>query len=82
MAGQAERRLQCKVWVLEFGEIEGQALFDGVWAHACLLHVPVSLLGSVLSRIYRALKSPGLLFANFKEGVALRSRFCLRIRRA
>ena len=76
MARQAERRLQCPVWVLEFGEIEGQALSDGVWAHACLLHVPVSLLGDVLSKIYRALKSPGLLFANFKEGTA-EGRDCL-----
>jgi SAM-dependent methyltransferase len=70
MARQAERRLQRPVQVLEFGEIDGEARFDGVWAHACLLHVPFSFLGSVLSRIHSTLKSPGILFANFKEGRA------------
>lgn len=68
MARQAERRLQSPVAVLQFSEIQGEERFDGVWAHACLLHVPLSSLGGVLSRIYRALKSPGILFANFKEG--------------
>jgi hypothetical protein len=69
MARQAENRLKRPVLVLEVGEIEGEARFDGVWAHACLLHVPLSCLGDVLRRIYRVLKSPGILFANFKEGV-------------
>jgi SAM-dependent methyltransferase len=68
MARQAEGRLRRKVFVLEFSEIEGEPRFDGVWAHACLLHVPVLHLGEVLGKIYRVLKSPGVLFANFKEG--------------
>jgi SAM-dependent methyltransferase len=68
MALQAERRLQRPVLVLEFSEIAGEARFDGVWAHACLLHVPLNHLGEVLSRIYEVLNSPGVLFANFKEG--------------
>ena len=54
--------------VLEFSDIEGEPRFDGVWAHACLLHVPVGHLGDVLNRIYGVLNSPGILFANFKEG--------------
>jgi SAM-dependent methyltransferase len=70
MARQAEGRLRRKVSVLEFSEIEGEPRFDGVWAHACLLHVPVLHLGEVLRKIYRGLKSPGVLFANFKEGTA------------
>jgi SAM-dependent methyltransferase len=70
MARQAENLLHRRVLVLEFSEIEGEARFDGVWAHACLLHVPFDHLGEVLSRIYRVLNSPGILFANFKEGAA------------
>jgi SAM-dependent methyltransferase len=70
MALQAERRLERPVSVLLFAEIEGEARFDGAWAHACLLHVPLPGLGDVLGRIYRVLKSPGILFANFKEGTA------------
>jgi len=68
MALQAERRFQRPVLVLEFGEIEGEACFDGVWASACLLHVPLGCLGEVLTRIYGVLRSPGVLFASFKEG--------------
>jgi SAM-dependent methyltransferase len=70
MARQAENLLRRQVLILEFSEIEGEVRFDGVWAHACLLHVPVDYLGEVLSRIYRVLNSPGILFANFKEGAA------------
>jgi SAM-dependent methyltransferase len=70
MARQAEGRLRRKVSVLEFSDIEGEPRFDGVWAHACLLHVPVGHLGDVLNRIYGVLNSPGILFANFKEGAA------------
>lgn len=68
MARQAEDRLKHPVSILEFGQIEGEARFAGVWACACLLHIPLGDLGEVLSRIYRVLDSPGVLFANFKEG--------------
>jgi SAM-dependent methyltransferase len=70
MALQAEKRLQRPVTLLEFGEIEGEACFDGVWASACLLHVPLGCLGEVLTRIYGVLRSPGVLFASFKEGTS------------
>jgi SAM-dependent methyltransferase len=70
MVRQAERRLKRPVAVLEFGEIDGEARFDGVWASACLLHAPVAYLGDIISRIHRVLNSPGILFANFKEGAA------------
>jgi len=70
MALQAERRLQRPVLVLEFGKIEAGERFDGVWASACLLHIPLSCLGDVLGSIYGVLKSPGVLFANFKEGTS------------
>ncbi|MGA8479759.1 MAG: class I SAM-dependent methyltransferase [Chthoniobacterales bacterium] len=45
MAQQAERLLRRPVVVLEFGNIEGEAKFDGVWAGASLLHVPIEHLG-------------------------------------
>ena len=70
MARHAESILNRPVLVLEFSEIEGEARFDGVWAHACLLHVPIVHLREVLRKIYVVLKSPGVLFANFKEGAA------------
>jgi SAM-dependent methyltransferase len=68
MARQAEIRLNRPVLVLEFGEIEEESKFDGVWANACLLHVPKDRLGEVIARIHRALRPNGILFASFKAG--------------
>jgi hypothetical protein len=42
--------------------------YDGVWANACLLHVPRAELADVLARIWRALKPAGYFFASYKEG--------------
>ena len=68
MARQAERHLHRSVAVLEFGEIERESKFDGVWANACLLHVPIPRLNDVIARIHRVLRPSGILFASFKAG--------------
>jgi SAM-dependent methyltransferase len=70
MARYAERHLNRPVMVLEFSEIGGGPRFDGVWAQACLLHIPIASICAILTRIYGVLKAPGVLFANFKEGNA------------
>jgi SAM-dependent methyltransferase len=70
MAHYAERLLNRPVMVLEFSEIGGDQRFDGVWAHACLLHIPIAGLCAILRRIYAVLKVPRVLFANFKEGTS------------
>jgi SAM-dependent methyltransferase len=44
--------------------------YDGVWANACLLHVPRNELSHVLSLIWRALKPGGAFYASFKTGGA------------
>jgi SAM-dependent methyltransferase len=68
MAREAERHLNRPVAVLEFGNIKGEAKFDGVWASASLLHIPIEHLGDVVARIHRIMRSNGLLFASFKAG--------------
>jgi SAM-dependent methyltransferase len=68
MAQEAERLLHRPVMVLEFGLIEGEARFDGVWANASLLHIPIEHLGDVVARINRILRPSGVLFASFKAG--------------
>jgi len=68
MAREAEKRLGRPVAVLRFGEIAGEARFDGVWACACLLHVPIGSLGNVLKRIHGTLRLRGMFFASFKAG--------------
>jgi SAM-dependent methyltransferase len=68
MAAVAAQRLGRVVETLLFHELDEVAAFDGVWANACLLHVPREQLATVLSLIWYALKPGGVFFASYKEG--------------
>ena len=68
MAAEASRRLGRPAETLLFHDLSKVETFDGVWANACLLHVPRSELGQVLARIWRALKPGGYFYASFKAG--------------
>ena len=68
MAAIASERLNHPVEVMRFDELDESQAFDGVWASACLLHVPRAELVGVLTRIHRALKSGGVFYASFKAG--------------
>ncbi|MBR1280575.1 class I SAM-dependent methyltransferase [Bradyrhizobium sp. AUGA SZCCT0177] len=70
MAEVASRRLGRPVGTLLFHGIDAVETYDGVWANACLLHVPRDELTQVLSLIWRALKPGGAFFASFKTGDA------------
>jgi SAM-dependent methyltransferase len=54
--------------VQRFQDIEQEAAFDGIWANASLLHVPVRDIDDVLARLARALVPGGLLHASVKVG--------------
>jgi len=69
MAHQAEARLGRPVRVMRFSDLDDLTAYDGVWANACLLHVPRAELPDVLLRIRRALRNNGLFYASFKAGV-------------
>jgi len=56
--------------VMAFHELDAEAAYAGVWAHASLLHCPRAGLPDVLTRIYRALAHGGWHFASFKLGAA------------
>jgi SAM-dependent methyltransferase len=58
MAAIASRRLGHPVEAMLFDEIDAHEVYDGVWASACLLHVPRDELAVILLKIHRALK-PG-----------------------
>jgi SAM-dependent methyltransferase len=64
----ASRRLGQPVDALRFDELNVQEDYDGVWASACLLHVPRDELADILKRIRRALKQRGIFYASFKIG--------------
>jgi SAM-dependent methyltransferase len=68
MAEVASRRLGRPVRTLLFGDIDAVEVFDGVWANACLLHVPRDQLPNVLALIHRALKPGGAFYASYKAG--------------
>ncbi|MEX2542944.1 MAG: class I SAM-dependent methyltransferase [Trueperaceae bacterium] len=60
---------------LAFQEVTWQEEFDGIWACASLLHVPVRHLPGVLDRLRRALRTRGVLYLSFKYGQGEREQF-------
>ena len=68
MAEIASRRLGRPVEAMLFHELDAHEAYDGVWASACLLHVPRDELAGILGRIRRALKPSGVFYASFKVG--------------
>jgi len=70
MAEVASQRLGRPVGTLLFHDIDAVETYDGVWANACLLHVPRNELAHVLALIWRALKPGGAFYASFKTGDA------------
>ncbi len=68
LAAEASRRLGRPVETLLFHDLDKVEAYDGVWANACLLHVPRAELGEVLTLIWRALKPVGHFFASYKAG--------------
>jgi SAM-dependent methyltransferase len=68
MADVASRRIGRPVKTLLFHDLDAVEAYDGVWANACLLHVPRDQLASVLALIHRALKPGGAFYASYKSG--------------
>lgn len=68
LARLAENYIGQKVDVLSFQNLAVDEEFDGVWACASILHVPLDDLSDVFLRIFRSLKPNGTLYASFKYG--------------
>lgn len=68
IAAEAEKRLGRPVRVMLFSDIDESELYDGVWANACLLHVPRDELADTIRRIHTALRGGGLFYASYKAG--------------
>jgi len=68
IAKAAETRLGIPVRTLLFENIDERERYDGVWANACLLHVPRPALPGIIGRIHTALKQGGVFYASFKAG--------------
>ncbi len=68
MAALAGQRLGRPVAILPFDQLTAVNLYDGIWANACLLHVPRPALPGILLRIRTALRTGGVFHASFKAG--------------
>lgn len=70
IAKAAQARLGIPVGTLLFENIDDTDRYDGIWANACLLHVPRPALPAIIGRIHAALKQGGVFYASFKAGEA------------
>ncbi len=68
LAALAEKVTGEPVQVMRFDEVGWVDRFDGIWACASLLHVPIVDLPGILRLFHRALKTDGILYASFKYG--------------
>lgn len=68
LARLAEAHCGLAVEVRRFQDIDWCERFDGIWACASLLHVPLAELPDALGRLARALRPGGILYASFKHG--------------
>ncbi|MEM6476916.1 MAG: class I SAM-dependent methyltransferase [Pseudomonadota bacterium] len=69
MVAKANERHDVGARLMRFDELDAADEYDGVWAHACLLHCPRAELPSVLERIHRALRPGGWHYASYKLGM-------------
>jgi SAM-dependent methyltransferase len=68
MAEIASQRLGHAVEAMRFDQLDAHEAYDGVWASACLLHVPRDELAGILARVHRALMPSGVFYASYKMG--------------
>ena len=68
MVRKARERFDLPARQLRFHELDADAEYDAVWAHACLIHVARADFPAVLRRIGKALVPAGWHYANFKLG--------------
>ena len=62
MAELASAGTGLRVLQLTFGQVAFDAVFDGIWACASLLHLPTDHLDDAVARLIAALKPAGILF--------------------
>ena len=68
MVAKTNERFGPGARLMAFDQLEAEATYDGIWAHASLLHCPRAALPDVLQRIHRALVPGGWHFASYKLG--------------
>jgi len=68
MCKLASNLINQEVKCMRFDEIDTKDLYHGIWACASILHLPYSEMRLVMSKMNKALKQSGLMYASFKYG--------------
>ncbi len=74
MCRMASELIGQEVWQMKFDEISFDEEFDGIWACASLLHVPVEELPETLESLHKALTKSGIIYVSFKYGDGIKVR--------
>lgn len=65
----ARRLSGCEVWHQDLSALElPPARFDGIFANACLFHLPLAALPAALAALHQALRPHGVLFVSNAHG--------------
>ena len=68
MVKKAKALSEVEVLNLKFSEITWEHEFDGLWASASLLHVPVNEIPNTIKLLWKSLKRSSPFFMSFKYG--------------
>jgi superfamily II DNA or RNA helicase/HKD family nuclease/SOS-response transcriptional repressor LexA len=68
LAKRASEHCGFAVDVRRFEDVEEVAQYDAIWCCASLLHVPLSDMHGVLSKLWAALKAGGRMYVSYKLG--------------
>lgn len=68
LADYATQLIEQPVIVTDFQSFRSEATFDGIWACASLLHVPISDLKNTFIHLGTSLKTQGVFYCSFKYG--------------
>lgn len=68
MVELTSKRISHPARLMLFEELNAEAAYDAIWAHASLHHATADALPDLLARVHRALKPGGWHFSNYKGG--------------
>ena len=74
MCNRATQYVGIKVYNISFEDMQYVDEFDGIWACASLLHVPITELPNIMQKMNAALRANGAIYASFKYGNGMTKR--------
>lgn len=68
LANIASKYTEINVKLMDFHDFHDISKYDGIWACASILHLPLKDLPRMFQQIYEALHQEGILYTTFKYG--------------